>query len=89
MIHFSHLNHIGGDLDVRGHQAVNETNFPNLRVVLGDMILVDSDFTRLPPKLNHVGGHVIVTHDAPLSLIQAIKQAVDNGIIKGGIFFVD
>jgi hypothetical protein len=89
MIHFSHLIHIGGDLDVRGHQAVNETNFPNLHVVLGDMILVDSGFTHLPPKLNHVGGRVIITKDAPLSLIQAIKQAVVVGIIKGGVCFVD
>jgi hypothetical protein len=89
MIHFSHLNHIGGDLDVSGHQAVDETNFPNLRVVLGDMILVDSVFTRLPPKLNHVGGRVIITQDAPLSLIHDIKQAVENGIIKGGILYMD
>ncbi len=89
MIHFSHLNHIGGDLDVRGHQAVNETNFPNLRVVLGDMILIDSGFTRLPPKLNHVGGRVIVTQDAPLSLIQDIKQAVENGVVKVGILYMD
>jgi len=89
MIHFSHLIHIGGDLDVRGHQAVNETNFPNLHVVLGDMILVDSGFTRLPPKLNHVGGRVIVTQDAPLSLIQDIKRAIEEGIIKGGVCFVD
>lgn len=89
MLHVPNLKHIGGDLNVLGNQQVNETQFPSLETINGDLIIAKSGFKKLPPKLNYIGGRVIISKSDPASLLQDLIRASEAGIIKGGIFYCD
>ncbi len=83
------LTHVGGDLNVMGNGEVNELGFPNLEVIKGDFILANSGFTRLPPKLNHVGGHVVLSKSSPESLLEDVKRLKKKGLILGAVKYCD
>ncbi len=89
MLHVPNLKHIGGELNVMGNQQVNETQFPSLETINGDLIIAKSGFKKLPPKLNHKGGRVIISKSDPPSLLQDLIRASEADIIKGGIFYCD
>jgi hypothetical protein len=38
MLHIPNLKHVGGELNVMGNQEVNETHFPSLETIKGDLI---------------------------------------------------
>ena len=83
------LKNIGGDLNCLGNKEITENSFPALEQVGGDLILAGSGFTRLPASLQIVNGRGILSIKDPISLLLAMQEAVENGIIKGGIFFCD
>lgn len=89
MLHIPNLKHVGGELNVMGNQEVNESHFPSLETIKGDLIIANSGFKKLPPKLNHIGGRVIISTSDPASLIDDLNQASEKGIIQGGIYFCD
>ena len=51
MLNAPNLKYIGGDLNVMGNIDVNESHFPSLETIEGDLITANSGFTKLPPKL--------------------------------------
>ncbi len=89
MIHIPNLKHVGGELNVMGNQEINESHFPSLETVNGDMIIAKSGFKKLPPKLNFVGGRVIISKSDAASLVNDLIQAAEKGMIKGGIYYCD
>ena len=50
MLHIPNLKHVGGELNVMGNLEVNESHFPNLETIKGDLIIAKSGFMKLPPK---------------------------------------
>jgi len=38
MLHIPNLKHVGGELNVMGNQEVNESHFPSLETIKGDLI---------------------------------------------------
>jgi hypothetical protein len=89
MIHVPNLKHVGGELNVAGNQEINESHFPSLETINGDLIIAKSGFKKLPPKINHIGGRVIISKSDPQSLLNDLTRASENGIIKGGIYYCD
>jgi hypothetical protein len=89
MMQLPNLSHVGGDLNVMGNGEVSELGFPNLEVIKGDFILANSGFTRLPPKLNHVGGRVILSKSSPKSLLADVMRLAAQGMIQGGVYYCD
>ena len=89
MLHIPNLKHVGGELNVMGNHEVNESHFPSLETIKGDLIIAKSGFKKLPPKLNHIGGRVIISKSDPASLVNDLIRASENGMIQGGIYFCD
>ena len=89
MLPIPNLKHVGGELNVMGNQEVNESHFPSLETIKGDLIIAKSGFKKLPTKLNHIGGRVIISKSDPASLVNDLIRASENGIIQGGIYFCD
>ena len=89
MINMPNLSHVGGDLNVMGNADVNETSFPNLEIVKGDFVIANSGFTCLPPKLNHIGGRVILSKSCPGGLLADVLGLEKQGAILGGVFYCD
>ena len=89
MIHIPNLKHVGGELNVMGNQEINESHFPSLETINGDLIIAKSGFKKLPPKLNFVGGRVIISKSDPESLVNDLIRASEKGMIKGGIYYCD
>jgi len=80
---------IGRDLNCMGNKAISEKTFPDLYSVGGNLIIANSGFTKLPSTLKIIGGNVIVSKNDPESLINDLKLAKQNGILKGDILFID
>ena len=89
MIHVPNLKHVGGELNVMGNQEINESHFPSLEIINGDLIIAKSGFKKLPPKLNYIGGRVIISKSDPQSLVNDLIRAAEKGMIKGGIYYCD
>jgi hypothetical protein len=89
MIHVPNLKHVGGELNVMGNQEINESHLPSLETINGDLIIAKSGFKKLPPKLNHIGGRVIISKSDPQSLVNDLIRAAEKGMIKGGIYYCD
>jgi len=83
------LKYIGGDLNCQGNKQMTENSFPALEYIGGDIILAGSGFTKLPASLKTVAGRGIISKTDPISLLKAMQEAVEKGIIKGGIFYCD
>ncbi|MGB7070229.1 MAG: hypothetical protein WBD22_12110 [Pyrinomonadaceae bacterium] len=85
-INVPNLRTIGGELDAANNKSVSETNFPNLETIEGNFVAYCSGFRTLPVNLKEIGGDAIISDlDAP-SLLEDIKRAKRNGILKGNIF---
>lgn len=89
MINIPNLKHVGGELNVMGNQEINESHFPSLETINGDLIIAKSGFKKLPPKLNFIGGRVIISKSDAESLVSDLIQADEKGMIKGGIYYCD
>ncbi len=83
------LTHVGGDLNAQGNQNVSEHSFPNLEVVQGDLNIANSGFQQLPPKLNQVDGRLILSKTSPASLVQAVMNMKEKGLIRRGVYYCD
>ncbi len=90
MIHVPKLNLIGGDLNVMGNLDVNESHFPSLETIKGDLITANSGFTKLPQNLKRIGGRLIISKSDPTSFIDDLIRGLENGlVIKGDIYYCD
>lgn len=90
MLNAPNLKYIGGDLNVMGNIDVNESHFPSLETIEGDLITANSGFTKLPPKLKRIGGRVIISKSDPQSFMDDLIQALDSGlVIDGGMYYCD
>jgi hypothetical protein len=68
---------------------MSEKSFPNLETVGGKMILANSGFTKLPPRIEKVEGDVIISRQDSRTLLTDILKAKEIGIIKGELFYCD
>lgn len=85
MANLPNLKHVGADLDITG---VKDQEFPTLEYIGRNFILIQSGMPILPPNLKHIGGDVIISNEEPTSLIDCIKKAKVDGVIKGNIFIL-
>lgn len=83
------LKNIGGDLNCAGNKQLNENSFPSLEFIGGDIILSGANFKILPKSLIEVKGRGILSKSDPISLLESMRKAEAEGIIKGGIFLND
>ena len=90
MLNAPNLKYIGGDLNAMGNLNVNESHFPGLETIEGDLITANSGFTKLPPNLKHIGGRVIISKADPQTFMDDLIRAFESGlIIKGDIYYCD
>lgn len=82
---FPSLRQVGGDLNIAGNRQVE---LPKIETIGGNFIIALTGMEHLPPKLNHVGGDVIISDIEPESLLSEIKEAKKNGIIRGNIIML-
>ena len=83
------LKNVNGDLNCAGNRELNENSFPDLEFIGGDFVLSNANFTKIPPNLKEVKGRGILSKSDPILLLESLRKAEAEGIIKGGIFFND
>jgi hypothetical protein len=88
-IHTPNLQSIGGDLQAAGNRDFGaEFPFPKLEFVGGSMIIAHTGMKSFPQTIKNVGGHVVISDQEPASLVEDLKRAKREGVIKGEIMCI-